>query len=228
MALGNALRVLLRRWLVVLIGALLTLGAAGYLYLSAPPSYTAGARMLLLLPPDSRGADAVGSPFLFLPDGLNVIAELVSVSATTREFRAEMAAAGLNSAFEVDVDPQNPILAVEVVGPDPDNVLASRDWLVQALEAQLLSIQEAEGAPTTQIAHARVFAAEDVPAVVSGSRVREVLTAVAVGGVITLLAAFGIDRLVLTRRARRARTEELDDIAHGGETVRGVPWSVSS
>ncbi len=207
MDLGSAVKVLLRRWIVVLVGLLLTVGGAAYLYLSAPPSYTAGARMLLLLPPNARGADAVGSPFLYLPDGLNVIGRLVSVSATTREFREAMAAEGLTSGYQVTVDPQNPIVVIAVEGPDPEDVLATRDWMVGALQEELLAVQVEEGAPEAQIAHARVFAAEERPVEQGNARLREVIGVLGMGGVVTLLAAFGVDRLFQQRRARRATTD---------------------
>lgn len=204
MDLGSAVKVLLRRWIVVLLGLLVTVAGAGYLYLTAPPSYTAGARMLLLLPPNARGAEAVGSPFLYLPDGLNVIGRLVSVSATTREFRTAMAAEGLRSSYQVTVDPQNPIVVIAVEGTDPDDVLATRDWMVEALQRELLDVQVEEGAPEAQIAHARVFAAEERAVEQGNPRLREVLGVLGVGGIVTLLAAFGIDRLLQRRSARRA------------------------
>jgi capsular polysaccharide biosynthesis protein len=204
MTLGSALQVLLRRWLVILLGLIITLGAAGYLYLRTPPSYQATARMLLLLPADSRGPEAVGSPFLYLPNGLNVLARIVSLAPTSREFRTEMAAQGLTSQFEVGVDTASPTLTVSVEGTDPDNVIATRDGLITGLQRELLVIQQEENAPREQTAHTRVYAAESEPEQISGNRMRGVLTVAGAGGLITLLAAFAIDQLIALRRARKA------------------------
>lgn len=208
MDLGSALRVLLRQWLVVLLGLGLTLGACAYLYQTAEPRYQATGRMLLLLPANARGDDAVGSPFLYLPNGLNVLARIVSGAPQSRESRQEMAARGLTSDFQIGVDPTTPIITVSTEGPDPENVIATRDWLIDRLNAELLLVQQEENAPIAQTAHTRVYAAEEVPQALGGDWTRSVLAAVAAGGLITLVAAFAVDRLraiIKLRRRRHAR-----------------------
>lgn len=205
MTLGSALKVLQRRWLVILLGLLLTLGAAGYLYVNTPPRYQATARMLLLLPADSRGEEAIGSPFLYLPNGLNVLARIVSVSPTSREFKSRMVAQGLVSQYEVGVDTASPTLTVSVEGDDPANVIATRDGVITAVQDALLQIQQEENAPRQQTAHTRVYAAETVPDRISGDAMRGVIAVLAAGGLLTLLAAFVVDRLAHLRRARRDR-----------------------
>ncbi|WP_461106671.1 YveK family protein [Tessaracoccus terricola] len=205
MDLGSALRVLLRRWLIVLIGIVLTLGACGYLYRTAEPQYQASGSMLMLLPNNARGPENVGSPFLYLPNGLNVLARLVTGATSSREFRQEMGAQGLNSSFQVGVDNQTPIITMTVQGPDPENVIRTRDWLIDALNDELLRVQQEEGTPPLQTAHTRVYGNEDVPMQLGGDWTRSVLAALAAGGLATLIAAFGIDRLLALRKDRRAR-----------------------
>lgn len=205
MDLGSALRVLLRRWLIVLIGIVLTLGACGYLYKTAEPQYQASGSMLMLLPNNARGPENVGSPFLYLPNGLNVLARLVTGATSSREFRHEMATQGLDSSFQVGVDNQTPIITMTVQGPDPENVIRTRDWLIGALNDELLRVQQEEGTPPLQTAHTRVYGNEDVPLQLGGDWTRSVLAALAAGGLATLIAAFGIDRLLALRKDRRAK-----------------------
>lgn len=214
MDLWTVIRVLARRWLIVLIGIVLTLGASAYLYLTAPPSYAAGARMLLLLPPNARGPETVGSPFLYLPDGLNLIARLTIGTTTQRPFREAMETEGMHSTFTVGLDPATPTIVVQVEGPDSANVLATRDWLVEMLDEELRELQAQERAPASQTAHARVFALDDEPVQLGGSWMRNVLATVAVGGIVTLLAAFVTDGVVQRRRASRTG---------GAVTVSGGP-----
>lgn len=205
MDLGSALRVLLRRWLIVLIGIVLTLGAGAYLYKTAEPQYQASGSMLMLLPNNARGPENVGSPFLYLPNGLSVLARLVTGASSSREFRQEMAAQELTSTFQVGVDTQTPIITITVEGPDPDNVIRTRDWLIGALNDELLRVQQEEGTPPLQTAHTRVYGNEDVPLQLGGDWTRSVLAALAAGGLLTLIAAFGIDRLLAIRKERLAR-----------------------
>lgn len=204
MELGSALMVLLRRWLIVLVGGVLTLATAGYVYSSAEPSYRASANLLLLLPRDANDSETATSPFLYLPNELNVLASVVAAAAPSRDFVDRLASQGLTSPYEVGVDPANPIITVGVEGPDPDNVLATRDGLVGALETELAEEQRAADVPDRQTARILVYAAEDTPTQLGGSAVRGVLAVIAVGGLLTLLAAFVVDRLRAARRGRPA------------------------
>lgn len=205
MNLERALRVLLRRWLVVVIGAALSLGAAVYLYTSTAPTYIASARLLLLLPPGAEDEETDSSPFLYLPNGLDILARVVASGPQSSASALGFEAQGLVSAFEVDVDPASPIIIVEVQGEDPANVIATRDAVVQALQAELERVQEEEEVPARQEASARVFAAEDTPTALSGDRRRNTLAVVAAGGLLTLLAAFGVDWLANGRTSRSLR-----------------------
>lgn len=223
MDIGSALRVLLRRWLVVLLGVALTAGVGAYLYTNAAPNYQATARMLLLLPPNARGAELDGSPYLYLPNGLNVLAGLVAVAPLSREFQESLVSQGFVSAYTVGVDPTTPAITVSVEGPDPDNVIATRDKLIEAILDELQRVQAEEGTPLRQTAHARIYAAEDTPRQLSGSGLRGLLALAAVGGLITLLAAFGIDRLIQMRRTRRERIREEAEAPGGGDPPPDEP-----
>lgn len=208
MNLGSAIAVLLRRWLVVLLGLALTLGAAAYLYRSTPPSYQSTASLLLLLPADARGSENVGSPYLYLPSGLNVMARLVAGAPNRREAREELAAAGVASSFQVGVDPTTPILNVSAEGGDPENVVLTRDLVVELLRGELLTMQEEEGVPPWQTAHTRLYNNDDVPQQLGGEWRRAVLAAMAAGGLATLLFVFGLDRLLAIRAERKRAASE--------------------
>ncbi|TRY18625.1 insulinase family protein [Tessaracoccus rhinocerotis] len=212
------MKVLLRRWLVILIGLLLTGGAVGYLMVSTPPSYVVSSRLLLLLPNDARGPDAIGSPFLYLPSGLQVLAGLIAGTPATLAFQTAKAEEGLGSSVEVAADRDAPMLTVQVSGTDPRDVLDTRDWVLSLLQTELRRLQEEEGAPNSQIAHARVFASENVPTSEGNPWLRPALVVVAAGGVVTLLAAFAVDSLVRRRAGIRAarRTDAASDPSEEG------------
>ncbi|HQZ84296.1 MAG TPA: hypothetical protein PLB21_01535 [Actinomycetota bacterium] len=223
MDVGSAVRLLLRRWLVVLLGLVVTFAAAYVVYNRTPPRYQATARMLLLLPADARGTEDIGSPFLYLPNGLSVLANVVIASPTSRESRAEMAATDLHSQFELDVDVASPTITISVEGSDPANVIETRDWLIDKLESQLLIVQAEEGAPSQQTARARVYAAEDQPAQISGDRWRSILGIVAAGALMSLMAAFAIDRLIDLYRQRARRRAAAAAAAAPPESDDGHP-----
>lgn len=202
MDLGGTVRVLLRRWLVVLIGLLLTLGAAASLHYSAPPRYQSEARMLLLLPADARGPGSDGSPYLYLPSGLNVISGLVVGAVNNRQFREDVADRGFIPNFEVGTDGSVPIITVTVAGPDAQLVIDTRDYVVSAIQEELEIMQREEDVPAYQMAHLRIYDADDIPNRLGGNATRAVLGTLAAGAVITLIAAFGLEGLSRLRRAR--------------------------
>lgn len=218
MEFGSALRVLLRRWLVILVGAILTLAAAAYVYTSTPPTYRATAELLLLLPPEAGAEERATSPFLYLPNELNVLARVVAAAPQSLSFEENLESQGLTSPYEVGVDPGTPIISVGVEGPDAENVLATRDGLVDAIQDELSQVQREEEVPVRQTARTRVFAAEDTPTELGGSAVRGVLAVLAAGGLLTLLAAFGIDRVAAGRRPTAPSRKPVDGPASRGRS----------
>lgn len=203
----SALRVLLRRWLVVLIGAVLSLVAAVYLYTSTEPTYRAAASILLLLPPGAQDEERDGSPFLYLPNGLNTLARVVGSSANSDAFAEGLVGQGLTSSFEVALERGSPIITVDVEGEDPGDVISTRDGVVTALEVELARVQEGEDVPERQTARARVFAAEESATELSGDRRRGAVMVVGAGGLVTVLAALAVDWILGRSRGRAGRHE---------------------
>ncbi|RYB90724.1 hypothetical protein EUA06_10570 [Nocardioides glacieisoli] len=203
MELGSSLRLLLRQWIVVVLGGLLTAGAAAYLYTSTPPTYRATAQLLLLLPSTAGDPEQRNSAFLYLPNELNILARVVASVPSSRDFAVDLADRGLTSSYEVGVEPTSPVINVGAEGDDPVNVLATRDGLVEAVGDELARVQREERVPTDQTARIRVFAAETTPVELGGSGLRGVIAVLAAGGLLTLLTAFATDWLAEVRRRRR-------------------------
>lgn len=204
MDVGSTLRVLVRRWLVLLLGMLLTFGAAAVVYFQAPQRYQATARVLLLLPSNARG-EVVGSPFIHLPSELNVLANLVSRTAQTSTFRSDLAQQGHSSQYEIGLNDDGPVLTISVEGQDRDDVISTRGQLIVALQDELHRVQMEEDAPPQQVATTRVFAADPVPEQLGGDKLRAVLAVLAAGGLLTLITVFLTDRLLLIRQLHRDR-----------------------
>lgn len=231
MDLGSAVRVLLRRWIVLVIGMVLTVGLTAYLFTQSPPRYQATANLILLLPPNARGAEGAGSSYLYLPTGLQTLAGIVVSGTESREHRQQLLSEGLTSQFELGVEVGTPIITVSVEGLDPENVMATRDRVIQDLEDELATVQREENTPTRQTAHARIYGIEPSPDQLEGNRTRGLLMALGAGGLLTLLAAFAVDRAAalrgdwLRRRAsapRRASTA--DDVEDVDESAGGWGW----
>ncbi|WP_344812804.1 hypothetical protein [Microlunatus aurantiacus] len=217
---------------MLVVGMVLTLGLTAYLFTQAPPRYQATANLILLLPPNARGAEGAGSPYLYLPTGLQTLARIVVSGTESLEFRRQLVSEGFTSQYELGVDVGTPVITVSVEGLDPENVMATRDEVIQGLEDELKVVQREENTPTRQTAHARIYGIQSVPDQLEGNRARGLLMALATGGLITLLAAFAADRamaLHADRRRRggtpgRAMTAD-DGFADDNEDAGGWGWS---
>lgn len=213
MDLATAIRVVFRRWLVALVGVLLTAGAMYGAYEAMPRSYTTTSQVMLLLPPDAANPSVPTSPFLYLPGGLGALARIVILTTTDDRFRADMEARGFEPQYEVALDTQGPIVRFTVEGANPDNVAATRDELVRRFASEIDRVQQEEKVPERQLVHLRYLDGTTGPLPMTGDRVRAVAAVGVLGIALTLLAMFLIDRWLNSRAIRRRlrRESELAD-----------------
>jgi hypothetical protein len=210
MNLADGMKVLLRRWMIVGIGMLITAGLAVLVYERAPQAYQTNAQLLLLLPAGAQGAELPNSPFLYLPTGLNVLASHVAVAPNTQQFRESMVEDGFVETYEVGVNPGVPIINLSVTGTRPDGVIATRDAVIERLGAELERVQDEETVPDRQRAHIRTAGLNERAHAMGGDKLQRALGALALGGLLTLLVAFAVDR--------RRTSDDRSDRSTGGPT----------
>lgn len=184
--------IMVRRWVVLLLGLALTAGVAGLAYGAMPPRYQATARMMLLLPDDARREP--GNPFLYSPNGLVVLAHYAAEILYTQSLARDIEEAGLVNSFEAGLEPREPIITVSVQGDDADRVAATRDYLVHRVEEKVLIAQTEVGAPPRHIAYVHTFMDHDLPYEIGGDRTRALVGVVAAGVLLSLVAAFAVGR----------------------------------
>lgn len=220
MDIAAILRTLLRRWLVVLIGVVLSAGATYQVFRMVPLSYQVTSQAIVLLPRTAASMEYETNPFLYLPTGLSVLTRVVTASSDTARFRAEMQRDGFQAQYEVDSEPREPIVRFSVEGQDPVMVGNTHRELLRRFEAELARLQAREGTPERQLAIVRFLAADAQPIAVSGDRFRAAAMTAAVGLGLTLLIAFLIER-----RAARGRPRREASVLNGSPAERKVPHS---
>ena len=193
------LRLLMRRWWIALLGFVLSVGAAAGAYTATPPTYEAGAQTIVLLPPTANPAEDATSPFLYLPGGLLVLAQIVSVIPNSPDFREAMARDGYETTYTVQLQAGTPVATFVVEGATPESTLSTRDELVRRFQLELRRIQTDENVPERQLARARILEASSNAAPQSGDRLRAAALAGVVGAVLTLIVVVLVDK----RRNRR-------------------------
>jgi capsular polysaccharide biosynthesis protein len=214
------LRVLLRRWVIVLVGLMVSAGAAFGVYKVVPRSYEATSQVVLLLGPNASSPEVKGSPFIYVPNGLNTLAEVLTLIPNTPEFRASMVSAGFDSSYTIDLERQSPIVTFTVVSSDPTSTLRTRAELMRRFESDLNRVQREERVPAWQLAHMRVLEASDYVAVRPGDTFRVAAASGAGCVVLTLLVIAFVERRS-TRKPRRAGAETAEADEGTGETTCG-------
>ncbi len=205
--LSDVLGMLRRRWLVVLVGMVLVVGAMSAAYLKAPTSYQATGQLLLLLPPQASGSDSPTNPYLNLDPGLATAAALIASTMNAPESQRLVAEAGHTASYAITLSPETgPLLVITTEGADPQQAIGTRDEVIRRLQAELERIQNEENAPRRQFIHTRTNGTFNEAEVLTGDRTRAVAAVGAVGMVLTLMVVVGWDRW-RAARPRRTRTE---------------------
>ncbi|PUA82344.1 hypothetical protein [Nocardioides currus] len=200
----DVLRVLGRRWLIVLLGVLVT-GAAGFYAITVVPTqYQARAQYVLLLPSGATGLTNPTNPYINLNSGLIFATSLIASDLGTKDVARTLVEDGFDSDYSIAQSTSGgPSLDVVVNGSDPDDVLATRNELLARFDEELDTLQDIPGIPDRQLIFSRTNAVDPVAEVVPGAKKKALVLIAAVGMVVTLVLAFSMDGLLRRRTARK-------------------------
>jgi hypothetical protein len=200
----DVIRALGRRWYVLLVGLLLTAGLAYGAYSVTPPDYTA--RGLVLLLPSEASVGNGGNPFLSL-SGLEQPASIVAAYFSSTTARDDISKQAPNAEFEVAIDDstRGPVLAVAVTDKTPSETLATLNYITDQIPLQLRQLQQEVNAPTEAMITSMPLVIDDSVEANRAGTIRMVIAAAVLGLVITGIATFTLDGMLLSRRGRRGR-----------------------
>jgi capsular polysaccharide biosynthesis protein len=205
MPIGEFFAVIRRRWLLVLVGVLLTVGITVGAYVVSKPTYEITGTVLLL-PPASSADAANANPYLRL-GGLNQAVDLVGVALTDQTTQLEMQAISKDVQYSVqsDVRTSSPLLLIDVKDSSPETALKIRDILVARVPVRLDAMQNALGVGTKDRVTTSVLTLDKQAAEVGKNRVRSAVVVGVVGLGLTLVIAALWDARRPRRRRSRAR-----------------------
>lgn len=206
----NVIRVIARRWYVVLLGLLLTAGLAFGAMLTTPAEFKS--RALLLLLPSEEAVGEGGNPFLAL-SGLEQPASLVTAYFTSTAAQEAVAERSGTASYVVELDAQvrGPVILVEVTDQTAVQSLATLDYLTQRVQEELRRLQDEVGAPESSIIGSMLLTRDAEAAEDDSAMIRLVIAAVAAGLAGTLFLAFGVDGFMARRSTRRAQDGPLTE-----------------
>ncbi|MFN2557379.1 MAG: hypothetical protein ABR592_11040 [Nitriliruptorales bacterium] len=199
------LRVLLRRWDVVLPGVVLTLLTVVAAGGSVAPEYEAEGSVLLLGPStatSSQGGAVAVNPYLNIPSSLDSTAVILAETLRSEQVMRELADLGANADYEIEPTEKTPILTVTAKGSSMEQVLHTSQLVMQRAQDDLAARQQAAGAPQETFIRSQVLRPPR-GTVHSGSKPRVMAAVGAVGIGLTIMLAFAVETLAGWRRQRR-------------------------
>ena len=145
MDLWTLVRILWRRWLVVVPTLVLTAGAAAFFLMTVEPSYQ-GYSQLVLVSDDPQAAqqgyasDTAGPDAGQLQIAANVVAEVVKGG----DAQQRVADVAPQARYEVSVDPESPLVRIRATGPDEASAVDAARAVVEEINAELKRLQGAD------------------------------------------------------------------------------------
>jgi len=210
MNLVDALLLLARRWLVVILGLAATAAACYQVSEVVGPDYQASSEVLFLLPPDSTGVETPSNPLLNTPEGLLTTASLIAGNVSTKDAERALAAQGATAEYAIALVPgAGPLLVITAKDKSPRVALATRDAVMTRVGAELDLLQAEKRVPARQLISASTSSVSSRAEVLPGSRLRAVGGTAGAGLLLTLMLAFAVDRLL--RRRGRSRRGSVSD-----------------
>jgi hypothetical protein len=204
MPIGDFFRVLRRRWAVVLVGFLLTVGLSGAAYWFFKPTYEITGTVLLL-PPPSSAVNGSTNPYLQL-GGLQQTVDLVGVSLTDQTTTLDMQGISKEVEYTVkaDVRTSSPLLLIDVKTSSAETAVKIRDILVASVPVRLDALQESLNVSTKDRVTSKVLTMDTEALEVGKNRLRAAVVAGVLGLALTLVVAALWDARSLRHPRRRA------------------------
>lgn len=230
----DVVRALGRRWLVVIVGLIMT-GALSYgAFLSSPPTYHA--RGLVLLLPSETAVGKGGNPFLQL-SGLEQPAAILVATFSSASSREDVERRSPSADFSVVIDEstRGPVIAIDVTTSNKQQTMDTLNYLVSLVPKELARLQQEVDAPRGTDIGSMPLVIDSKAETIRAATIRVVIAALLVGVVATGAAAYAIDAMLQRRRLRTpegARDEgDDDDFGDGsgdGDVALGASRSTPS
>ncbi|MGH3487555.1 MAG: hypothetical protein ACRDP8_06515 [Actinopolymorphaceae bacterium] len=214
MDMWGALRVLARRWLVVVPLLVLTALGAASLYVTTGPEYTVTGSVLVRGPNAGQDEQA-GRRNPYLDYGNLAVAARVVTDVALTPTTYKSLTRDTQTTFELGLDTSTsaPLINLAVVGPSPVAVRESAEAIVDFMNATLRQRQLDAGAPkvtliTTEIVTPPVDVVE-----LNASRIRLVIAMGGVGVLISVGVAFLVEAIARVRVRSRQPVPPVSDEA---------------
>ena len=234
MSISSLLRILWRHPLVVGSVALLSLLAMLGLVLEKPPTYRAGAAVVLLNPPAVPTATATRpdipaqyqNPYVRFGD-LSVVVDILVRITGSQEVVNSLKSKGLEGTFTIAANRdfyRGPIVDVAAESTSSEAAISDTKLVIKEIQDELVALQTQQGTDPAYFIRAELVVGADRATTVFSGTLRLLIVAGGLGAILTVaagLVADAIERRRLT--AAKVSDEEEDDDEPGLDPVADDP-----
>ena len=226
----DAVRVLIRRWMVVVPILALVAAVGIFVVTKTPAKFKATANVVFVPPVTSAATSASTSKEPSNPLGPYDLANIVHAIMTSTQATETLVHQGVSPNFTVDVPTNSsnaPLIVIGVTAPSADAATNSAQLLVKFAQAQALEQQKIVGAGTANLDRLVVVTPPTTATRLVGGKVRILLAVAALGVILATSAAFFVESLARRREpvpgATSTNPRQMDDSETSQvEALRGV------
>ncbi|MFF7986257.1 chain length determinant protein [Streptomyces sp. NPDC007901] len=221
MDLAEIVRVMRRRWYVLLPGLLLAAGLVFAVTVLVPVTYQSQSTVVLL---NSQKATQAydGNPFLSTQTSLTGMADSLARNLNSDDSLRDLKARGAKGTFAAKLadNAQGPLMWLTVTGTDKDSVLSSDKILTAYAKERLDQFQKEQSvAPKAMIRMTTIVPPQN-PVAQTKTRLEYMVMAGGLGLVLTLAAAFYVEA---RKRSSRTPAPEAGPVGPARGTAAAVP-----
>ncbi|WP_421741992.1 hypothetical protein [Cellulomonas sp.] len=225
LSLADVLAVLRRRWYLILVGLLVTVGLGWAATTFKPPDYTA--RGLVLLVPSQATVGEGGNPLLALA-GLDLPARVLVAYFSSDAAQQQFAKAAPDAEIVVTMEEstRGPVIAIDVKDPTPDGATGTLRLVADAIPPNLARLQGEVGAPASTEVSSLELAMDEKAKIDRSDSTRVLIMAIGLGLAGTAFLTFAVDGMILQTsqaRKRRAARATGDDAGEEGGDAADTP-----
>ena len=148
--LANSLRMLIRRWPLVILAVAIGIGVGGGAFASFPPTQQATASVLLVPSVEQPGVEGPTNPLLSLGGSVAVVASVVQIAVSDDQTGLDLIAQGHTAKYEVAPDLSEnagPLLLITTESTSAENAKNTRDAVVAKIADRLRELQDSRNVP---------------------------------------------------------------------------------
>jgi hypothetical protein len=216
---GEMLRVLRRRWIVAVVGALLTVSATLGAYKAWPSKYQSSAEITLIGSKSmANAAGNGGNPYLAVAN-LDPVASILAGNVASDQAVKQLRSLGVTYAYTAAV-PQfaaGPFLQITVTGKVPALVTQQLPIVIRFTEQRLTQLQQETAIPTPPRATltTQVIVPPSTPSKVLKTKLEVVAGVFVLFFVGTLIVIAIVDNVRKRRSGKRRAVTDRDDAGSG-------------